>query len=722
MSSTALDILNRVFGYPSFRDGQARIIDHVNQGGDALVLMPTGSGKSLCYQIPALMRSGTAIVISPLIALMQNQVDVLQQLGVKAAALNSSLSVSEQHAVERALQTGALDLLYIAPERLLTERLLILLDHIKIALFAIDEAHCVSQWGHDFRPEYINLNILHQRWPSVPRMALTATADSTTQKEIIERLSLEQATFFCSSFDRPNIRYQIVHKQQPPHQLLNFIHHHHGQDSGIVYCLSRRKVEQIAQFLTTHGCVAYPYHAGLSTQIRTAHQMAFVREEGVIMVATIAFGMGIDKPDVRFVAHFGLPKSIESYYQETGRAGRDGLPANAWMSYDLDDVLIRRRMIEKSDADPWFKNIEWHKLDALLGLCETTGCRRQALLQYFGETLAQPCGNCDNCLSPVATWDGTVVAQKALSCIYRTGQRFGVNHLINVLLGNTSAKIRQFGHDQVSTFAIGTELSAQQWRSVYRQLIIMGLVHVDMESYGGLRLTERSRPILRGEQTLALRHDREQARDKLTRRPATLAPEQPAAQALWQRLRAVRRQLAIEQGVPPYMIFSDATLRDMIQRHPRSRNEFARLYGVGAVKLERYSAVFLAVLKEYAQQQTQATRSTHQANHQACHSFSDTVCETVQRFQAGQDITTIADQRQLTVNTVKMHLAQAIAAGIVHVQAVLDLPQDQMQLICNTIEQYAPEADLSLKPVFTALHACYDYGTLHCVRAWLLRE
>jgi ATP-dependent DNA helicase RecQ len=507
---TPLELLNRVFGYPSFRGAQQRIIEHVSAGGDALVLMPTGGGKSLCYQIPALLRPGTGIVVSPLIALMQDQVDALRQLGVRAAFLNSSLMPDEQQRVEQALLDGALDLLYVAPERLLTERFLALLDRVRPALFAIDEAHCVSQWGHDFRPEYIQLDRLHQRWPDIPRIALTATADAPTRNEIVTRLQLGQAELFVSSFDRPNIRYRIVEKTQPRRQLLDFLRAEHPNDAGIVYCLSRRRVDETAEFLRAQGFDAIAYHAGHPPEERRARQARFIQGDNVVVVATIAFGMGIDKPDVRFVAHLDLPKSVEAYYQETGRAGRDGLPADAWLCYGLSDVVMLRQFIDKGEGEERFKRVEHHKLDALIGLCESIECRRRTLLNYFGERLPEPCGNCDTCLTPVETWDGTEAARKALSCMFRTGQKFGAAHLTDVLLGKDTARIRKFGHERVSTFGIGRELKADQWKSVYRQLVAAGLAAVDVEGFGGLRLTEAARPVLRGEQPVRLRKDPEQ--------------------------------------------------------------------------------------------------------------------------------------------------------------------------------------------------------------------
>ncbi len=510
--SDTLAILNTVFGYPAFRDRQGAIIDHVTAGGDALVLMPTASGKSLCYQIPALTRNGVAIVVSPLIALMHDQVAALQELGIKAAYLNSSLSPDEASAVEGGFAAGAFKLLYVAPERLLTPRFMALLERVAadpgLALFAIDEAHCVSQWGHDFRPDYIQLSVLHERFPQVPRIALTATADATTRGEIVERLQLHAASIFVSSFDRPNIRYRIVEKDNARAQVLDFIRTEHAGEAGIVYCLSRRRVEETAQWLTSHGVRALPYHAGVEAETRRRNQDTFLRDDGIVVVATIAFGMGIDKPDVRFVAHLDVPKSVEGYYQETGRAGRDGLPADAWMTYGLADAVQHRRMIDESDADDTFKRLAHAKVDALLALCESATCRRQRLLAYFGEA-SQPCGNCDICLDPPQTWDGTEAARKALSCVYRTGQRFGAGHLCDVLLGRDTERIRQWRHDQVSTYGIGKELGEKEWRAVFRQLVALGMLDVDHSGFGALRLGEASRPVLKGTQSVMLRKQAE---------------------------------------------------------------------------------------------------------------------------------------------------------------------------------------------------------------------
>jgi len=603
--SLSLDILNKVFGYHSFRGEQEAIINQVISGQDALVLMPTGGGKSLCYQIPSIVRNGTGIVVSPLIALMQDQVSALRQQGVAVALLNSSLSFQEARKVEAQLMRGDLDLLYVAPERLCQERTLNLLHQIEIAVFAIDEAHCVSQWGHDFRPEYIQLSILHEQFPQVPRIALTATADETTRNEIAHRLALHNAQLFISSFDRPNIRYRVRQKNNPRAQLLQFISTEHPQDAGIVYCLSRKKVDEIAAWLADQGVKALPYHAGLSTVMRQQHQQRFLREEQVVIVATVAFGMGIDKPDVRYVAHLDLPKSIESYYQETGRAGRDGLPADAWMVYGLQDVIMLRQMLQSSEAVEQIKRLEQRKLEAMLGFCEITSCRRISLLSYFGEKDHENCGNCDNCLEPVESWDGTTEARKALSCVFRTGQRFGVNYLIDVLKGKKTSRIEQFRHDQVSTFGIGDELSDVQWRSVFRQLIARGMIEVDMDGFGSLKLTEKSRPVLRGEQSLHFRKDvaktktKKASRRKQSGQAARHFEQHPEEQEIWEALRTKRNELAQEQGVPAYIIFHDATLMELVEYHPSNRQEFSEINGVGAMKLEKYGDEFLAVLNQY---------------------------------------------------------------------------------------------------------------------------
>lgn len=599
MGQEAKQVLRSVFGYNCFRGEQERIIDHLTAGGDALVLMPTGSGKSLCYQIPAIIRQGTAIVVSPLIALMQNQVSGLRQMGVRAAFLNSTLHFSAVQKLEEALSRGELDLLYVAPERLMMPGFLSLLEEARLALFAIDEAHCVSQWGHDFRPEYLQLAVLHERFPHIPRIALTATADGATRKEIIEKLNLHQAKIFAASFDRPNIRYQIVLKQNARKQLMDFLESEHRGDSGIVYCLSRKKTGATAEWLTGQGLKALPYHAGMDFAARRQNQDRFLREEGIIMTATVAFGMGIDKPNVRFVAHLDLPKSIEAYYQETGRAGRDGAPANAWMAYGLGDVVTLRQMLGQSDADEKHKRLELHKLNAMLGFCETTRCRRQVLLNYFGENFPQPCGNCDICRTGVESWDGTVAAQKALSCVYRTGQKFGAGHLVDVLMGNATEKVQNFRHDRLSTYGIGKELAEGQWYSVFRQLVAGGYLVVDLEGYGGLRLSAESTPVLKGEKDIRFRKDPEPVKKKkkpdLPLRRTEF--EQSADRDLFEALRVCRLELAQKQGVPPYVVFHDSTLREMVAVKPSNLEDFLNLPGVGARKLERYGEIFLEVIR-----------------------------------------------------------------------------------------------------------------------------
>lgn len=592
------DILRHVFGYEAFRGRQGDIVDHVMTGGDALVLMPTGGGKSLCYQVPALARPGTGIIVSPLIALMHDQVQALRQLGVKAAALNSALAPAEARQVERDLALGELDLLYIAPERLLTEHVLTLLQGARIALFAIDEAHCVSQWGHDFRPEYRQLTVLRERFPAVPRMALTATADGPTRREIVERLGLEQGEVFLSSFDRPNIRYRIQPKSNPRQQLRAFLDAHEGE-AGIIYCMSRAKVDDTAEALAAEGRVALAYHAGLDAQTRARHQDRFLNEEGVVMVATIAFGMGIDKPDVRFVVHLDLPKSIEAYYQETGRAGRDGLPSEALLLYGMEDVAKLIQFVESSEASEARKRVERRKLDALLGLCETASCRRQVLLAYFEEELHEPCGNCDNCLEPARTYDGTQAVQKLLSSIYRTGEMFGAGHVIDVLVGNSTDKVLRFSHEKLSTFGIGKDMSRDHWRAILRQVVALGLVSVDVEGHGGLSLAEQCRPVLRGERRIELKVEKRVRAAKVQGggRAPRAGPADPADEALYQILRALRLDLARAQSVPPYVIFHDATLLEIARVRPRSLAAFADISGVGEAKLERYGAQFLEAVR-----------------------------------------------------------------------------------------------------------------------------
>ncbi len=594
-------ILKSVFGYDQFRPQQEEIIRRVTGGDHALVVMPTGGGKSLCYQLPALIRPGAGIIVSPLISLMQDQVEAMKQLGVRAEFLNSSLRPAQQRAIEGKLRAGKLDLLYVAPERLMTPAFLELLSEIEIALFAVDEAHCISQWGHDFRPEYLQIAEVRDRFPEAPCIAVTATADAPTRREILKRLRMPPECAIVTGFDRPNIAYRVTPKHKPKQQLLRFIEEEHPGEAGIVYCQSRKRVEETTALLVEHGYPAAAYHAGLSAKQRQENQERFVREEGVIIVATVAFGMGIDKPNVRFVAHLDVPRSPEAYYQETGRAGRDGLPADAWMLYGIGDVVAMRRMLDRSEAGRQHRWTEQHKLNAIAGYCETAGCRRKVLLNYFGEPSGEACGNCDNCLNPVETWEGTVAAQKALSCVYRTGQRFGAGHVIDVLVGNDTEKVRRFGHHQLSTFGVGTELNVAEWRSVFRQLIAADLLRVDMDGYGSIRMTEECAPVLKGERPVFFRKDPEPEKKQKKKRTARKGrPDTPAGQSLFQALRETRLALARNQGVPPYVIFHDSTLAEMAEHRPQTIEAMGQLSGVGAAKLERYGDVFLEVVRTHA--------------------------------------------------------------------------------------------------------------------------
>ncbi len=601
MIEQARQTLIQTFGFDQFRDPQQQVIETLLADGDALVVMPTGGGKSLCYQLPSMVREGTGIIVSPLIALMQDQVNALSLLGIKAGCLNSSLDFDELQRTEAALVNGELDMLYIAPERLLQQRTLNLLSRAKLALFAIDEAHCVSQWGHDFRPEYLQLGELAQRFPDVPRIALTATADARTRQEMSERLHLEGAKQFIKGFDRPNIRYRIAQKDGAKEQLLSFIRAEHSGDAGVVYCMSRKRVEDTASWLAQKGFNALPYHAGLPPELRNHNQHRFLTEEAVIMVATIAFGMGIDKPNVRFVAHLDLPKSIEAYYQETGRAGRDGLPANAWMVYGLQDVIFQRQMLESGQAADEQKQIERQKLEAMLGLCEITSCRRRALLSYFGEPDHPDCGNCDNCLEPAEVWDGTEVARKALSAVYRSGQQYGVTAVIEILRGEQTDRSRQRGHDQLSTWGIGRDLDKTTWRSVFRQLVARGLLRVTPDNFGSLYLAESCRALLKGEETIELRRDVRPAK-RFTKSSSSKRPEfnlTHADQGLWEALRNCRRDIADEKDVPPYVIFHDSTLLEMVSLKPTSAIQLRRINGIGDRKLEAYGPAFLKVISDH---------------------------------------------------------------------------------------------------------------------------
>jgi len=706
MPLSAQQILNKTFGYNEFRHDQSEIIETLLDSNDAIVLMPTGGGKSLCYQIPAMIRDGVGIVISPLIALMQDQVSALKQLGISASFLNSTLDSASQQQTEQLLLKGEVDLLYISPERLMTSRMLHLLAQSRIALFAIDEAHCVSQWGHDFRKEYQQLRILHERFPTVPRIALTATADQRTRDEIIEQLNLQDAKIFINSFDRPNISYTISEGQNSRERLWHFIELTHADDAGIVYCLSRKKVEATAEWLCAKGRRALPYHAGLSAEVRQRHQHRFLREDGIIIVATIAFGMGIDKPDVRFVAHLSLPKSIEAYYQETGRAGRDGRPASAWMAYGLQDVIFLRQMTQENDASEQYKRISHNKLEAMLGLCEQTTCRRQTILSYFGETMHQPCGNCDICITPPKTWDATEAARKALSCAHRTGQRFGVNYLIDVLTGKVDERITQNGHDKVSTYGIGKELSGPAWRSVFRQLIAFSFLNSDIEGHGALILTEKARPLLRGELELQLRY---QQKEKSTSKKSKDRSElRNVDLPLFESFREHRLALAQESAVPPYVIFHDSTLQDMARKRPASLAELRQISGVGDQKLEKYGQTFLDIIQ--AAPPLPAILNNR---------LSDTVNETLLLLSQEKDVDRIAHERGITESTVYTHLAEAIETGLIEPCEVLSLQDEEYKEIVNALEMYGDGDEKRLKPVFDALQQNYDYGILKCVQASL---
>ncbi|WP_071870503.1 DNA helicase RecQ [Atopomonas hussainii] len=706
MRQAARAVLKEVFGYDAFRGQQAEIIAQVSEGGDALVLMPTGGGKSLCYQIPGLLRDGLCVVVSPLIALMEDQVATLDELGVAAAALNSLQSADEQREIAQRIRDGSLKMLYLAPERLVQPRMLAFLETVPLALFAIDEAHCVSQWGHDFRPEYLQLGQLAELFPQVPRIALTATADQRTQEEIRQRLHLQQAAQFVSSFDRPNIFYRIVTKDQPRKQLLGFLAEHKG-DAGIVYCLSRKKVEEVAAFLAEQGYPALPYHAGLSNELRSYHQKRFLNEEGLIMVATIAFGMGIDKPNVRFVAHLDLPKSLEAYYQETGRAGRDGLPSDAWMAYGLQDMVFLKQMLQNSEGDERHKRIERHKLDAMLALCEETRCRRQALLEYFGETLPEPCGHCDICTDGVETWDATEAARLALSSIYRSGQRYGVGHQVDILLGKQTDKVASLGHQHLSVFGQGKQLSEHEWRGVFRQLVARGLADVDLDAYGGLRLSDTCRPLLRGETQLQLRREVKQSTRSGSKGSAARDLVRPEERSQWEALRALRKQLAEEHAVPPYVIFPDSTLLEMLRMRPQTLRDMAQVSGVGARKLERYGEAFLAVLQD--DNQAPAMRTEDVRHELAC------------LARAGMTPAQMAEQLKLSEKSVYGYLAELISAGQLSLEQAIDLPESLLGEIQDVFLD--GDGDLpGVSQVRELLGGRVNDGVLHCVRSALAME
>jgi len=705
---TALEVLQQRFGYPAFRLNQADIIESLIQGQDVLALMPTGGGKSLCYQIPALVRDGTAIVVSPLIALMQDQVSALNQLGINAAFINSTLSYQEYQATEQALINGQLDILYVAPERLLMPKMLGLLERIQVALFAIDEAHCVSQWGHDFRKEYQQLFILHERFPNVPRIALTATADQRTRQEIIQQLNLSSAAIYINSFDRPNIRYAISEGQNARQSLWLFLEQNHPDDSGIVYCLSRKKVEETAQWLSEKGRLALPYHAKLPHQVRQHNQARFLREENIIIVATIAFGMGIDKPDVRFVAHLNLPKSIEAYYQETGRAGRDGQPANVFMFYGLQDVITLRNMMMDSDANETFKRISQNKLDAMLGLCESIQCRRNIILQYFDEDSPKKCGNCDNCITPPETWDASQAVQKALSCVYRTEQRFGVNYLIDVLLGKDIERIKRFGHDRISTYGIGQELTAVEWRSLYRQLIAMGLLSVNVEAYGAIQLTESCRPYLRGEQTLQARKSQKPSRSSKPTKAKNTNLRQ-CDEDIFAALRQLRLALAKEQGLPPYVIFHDSTLIELSRRRPQKPSEMTVINGIGEQKLAKYGADFLACIAQFP------------IDKSLDNTLSDTINDTLFYYQQGIGVEEISLKRDVKLGTIFNHLAQAIEADVIALDNIREISPEQRDQVIQTIELLDSCKEKRLKPVFSALDETISHEIIRCVMAHVCR-
>jgi ATP-dependent DNA helicase RecQ len=726
-ADTPINILRNTFGFNTFREHQELIISHVISGGDAFVLMPTGSGKSICYQIPAMLRHGVGVVVSPLIALMQDQTDGLHQMGIKADFLNSSLSPAMALDVERRVLDGETDLLYAAPERVMTLGFQRLLKKVPVALFAIDEAHCISQWGHDFRREYLQLSQLTEQFPGVPRIALTATAAFQTRREIIQKLGLEQAKQFISSFDRPNIRYLLEPRRKGFKQLVMFLKPYTGQ-SGLVYCLTRKQSEQIADRLTQAGYAALPYHAGMDSGTRALHQRRFLREDGIIIVATVAFGMGIDKPDVRFVVHMGMPQSLEGYYQETGRAGRDGEPADAYLLYSLADMVTIRAIMANSEGDETFKRVRRQKAEAMLGYCEATCCRRQLLLDYFGEKMNKDCGNCDVCQGKVDTWDGSVAAQKVLSCVYRTGQRFGAEHLTHVLLGIDNEKIRKFGHHQVSTFGIGRELSQKEWKTVIRQLLATGLLLPHPDGKGGFCLSPESREVLKGEKQVFFRKDPVPVHipTRIMSKPsvAEIKVENPIVRELWDKLRALRAKTARSLDIPPYVVFHDATLKAMVKAMPQTLEEMVQLHGIGRKKCDLYGESFLSVIRQHikihGRSELPSTPVTpSQTTELSGHCLTPTLQETLELFGQGLSMKAIAQKRNLSLATIKNHLAELIELRKLTVHDVISLPDNEISEIEAAFIANASDKNHHLKPIFDKFREKYDYDTLRFIRAGL---
>ncbi len=709
------ETLHRIFGYNEYRGAQEEIILHVLQGGDAFVLMPTGGGKSMCYQLPAIINPGMGVVVSPLIALMQDQVTALRQSGVKAAYLNSSLTEDEADKVKGQIFRGELDLLYVAPERLLTDSTLNMLSRSKINLFAIDEAHCVSQWGHDFRAEYLGLNILHERFPNVPRIALTATADDLTRKEIVTRLNLNDASTYVAGFDRPNICYRIQGKVNPKSQLKEFLSTEHQNDSGIVYCLSRKKTEETAEWLRSEGYNAYPYHAGMDATTRKKHQDIFQQDDAVIIVATIAFGMGIDKPDVRFVAHMDIPKSIEAYYQETGRAGRDGLPADAWMLYSLQDITMIRRLLQESEADFEHKNVELMKFNKLLGYCETASCRRQVLLRYFGEVNAEPCGNCDTCLTPVETWDATNIVRKALYCAYQTGEKFGAGHLTDVLVGNFTPQVTRFNHDKLSAFGKVTEIDVKEWAPIFRQLVAMEYLAVD-SAHGGFSLSQLAHKVLKKEADVFLRKDPIVKSMKKNRKMVATGFTSDEDKNMWEELVAWRSEMANSSNLPAYVIFHDSTLREMVMYRPQNSEELENINGVGVGKLARFGPAILEITSKYHA----VAKKISVSKPVKIEIQPDTIEVTLSWYRKGLSPEEIAAQRGISMSTIYNHLSAVIETGTLPLREVVKLEDDDIAIIEQAILSQPDEEPRRLRPIFDALNGEYPYEIIRCVIADLV--